>query len=65
MDKIYVSLPVTEPLTKWVPGALSLEVKRPGSDADRSPSSCTEINSGGIEYNSTPAYVFMACCLLS
>jgi len=29
----------TQPPTQWVPGTLSLEVKRPGREADRSPPS--------------------------
>jgi hypothetical protein len=34
----------TQPPLQWVPGALSPWVKRPGSEADRSPSSRAEVN---------------------
>jgi hypothetical protein len=33
----------TQPLTQWVPGALSLGVERPRREADRSPSSSAEV----------------------
>jgi hypothetical protein len=33
----------TQPLMQWVPGALSLEVKRPGREADHSPPSSAEV----------------------
>jgi hypothetical protein len=46
---------------QWVPGALSLEVKRPVREADHSPPSSAEVkNAWG--YTSTPQYVFMAWC---
>jgi hypothetical protein len=32
-----------EPPIQWVPGALSLELKRPGREADHSPPSSAEI----------------------
>jgi hypothetical protein len=38
-----MALEPTQPPIKWVPGALSLEVKRPGREADHSPSSSAEI----------------------
>jgi hypothetical protein len=33
----------TQPPTQWVPGAVSLEVKRPGREADHSPPSNAEV----------------------
>jgi hypothetical protein len=33
----------TQPPIQWVPGALSLGVKRPGSEADYSPPSSAEV----------------------
>jgi hypothetical protein len=33
----------TQPPIQWVPGALSLEVKRPWREADHSPPSSTEV----------------------
>jgi hypothetical protein len=33
-----------QPPIQWVPGVLSLRVKRPGREADRSPPSSTEVN---------------------
>jgi hypothetical protein len=33
----------TQPPIQWVPGALSLEVKRPGREADHSPPSSAEV----------------------
>jgi hypothetical protein len=37
------SLGPTQPLIQWVPGALSLRVKRPGREADHSTPSSTEV----------------------
>jgi hypothetical protein len=34
----------TQPPIQWVPGALSLEVKRQGREADHSPPSSAEVN---------------------
>jgi hypothetical protein len=48
----------TQPPTLWVPGALSLGVKRPGRQTDHSPSSSAEIKNVW-SYTSTPQYVFM------
>jgi hypothetical protein len=43
----------TQPPIQWVPGALSLGVKRPGHEADHSPPSSAEVkNAWG--YTSTP-----------
>jgi hypothetical protein len=42
-------------------GALPLEVKRPGREADRSPPFITDVKNGW-SYTSTRPCVFMACC---
>jgi hypothetical protein len=49
----------TQPPIQWVPGALSLGVKRPGHEAHHSSPSTTEVNNAW-SYTSTPQYVFMA-----
>jgi hypothetical protein len=51
-----------QPSIQWVPGALSLGVKRPGREADHSPPSSAEVNVWS--YTSTPLYAFMAWCLV-
>jgi hypothetical protein len=51
----------TQPPIQWVPGALSLGVKRQGREADHSPPSSAEVKSTW-SYNSTPQYAFMAWC---
>jgi hypothetical protein len=43
----------TQPLIQWVPGALSVEVKRPGREAHHSPPSSAEVKNAWI-YTSTP-----------
>jgi hypothetical protein len=53
----------TQPPILWVPGALSLGVKRPGREADHSPPSSAEVKNAW-SYTSTPPYVFMAWCLV-
>jgi hypothetical protein len=53
----------TQPPIQWVPGALSLGVKRPGREADHSPPSSAEVKNAW-SYTSTPQYVFMAWCLV-
>jgi hypothetical protein len=55
----------TQPPIQWVrvPGALSLGVKRPRSEADQSPPSSAEVKNAW-SYNSTPQYVFMEWCLV-
>jgi hypothetical protein len=53
----------TQPPIQWVPGALSLGVKRPGREADHSPPSSAEVKNAW-SYTSTPKYVFMAWCLV-
>jgi hypothetical protein len=49
----------TQPPIQWVPGALSLGVKRPGREADHSPSTSAEVKKMWL-YTSTPPYAFMA-----
>jgi hypothetical protein len=46
---------------EWVPGALSLGVKRPGREADHSPSSSAEAKNAW-NFTPTPQYVFMVWC---
>jgi hypothetical protein len=53
----------TQPPTQWIPGALSLGVKRPGGEANHSPPSSAEVKNAW-SYTSTPQYVFMAWCLV-
>jgi hypothetical protein len=53
----------TQPPIQWVPGALSLGVKRPGREADHSSPSSAEVKNAW-SYTSTPQYVFMAWCLV-
>jgi hypothetical protein len=48
-----------QPPIQWVPGALSLGVKRPGREADHSPPASVEVKRMWI-YTSTPSYAFMA-----
>jgi hypothetical protein len=49
----------TYPPIQWVPGDVSPEVKRPGSDADHSPPASAEFRKMWI-YIAIPAYAFMA-----
>jgi hypothetical protein len=49
----------TQPV-QWVPGALSLGVKRPGRE-DHSPPSSAEVKNAR-SYTFTPQYTFMASC---
>jgi hypothetical protein len=53
----------TQPPIQWVPGVLSLGVKRPWREADHSPTSSAEVKN---EWSCTsiPQYVFMAWCLV-
>jgi hypothetical protein len=57
------ALEPTQPPIQWVSDALSLEVKRPGREADHTPSSSAEVKNV-CSYISTPQYVFMAWCLV-
>jgi hypothetical protein len=43
----------TQPPIQWVPGVLSLGVKRPGREADHSPPSIVEVKNAW-SYTSTP-----------
>jgi len=51
----------TQPPIQWVPGTLSMWVKRPGREADHSPPSSDEVKNEWSS-TSTPPYAFMACC---
>jgi hypothetical protein len=53
----------TQPPIQWVPGALSLGVKRSGHEADHSPLFSAEVKNAR-SYTSTPLYIFMALCLV-
>jgi hypothetical protein len=53
----------TQPRIQWVPRALSLEVRRPGREADHSPPFSAEVKNAW-SYAFTPQYVFMAWCLV-
>jgi hypothetical protein len=55
------ALGLTQPPIQWVPGALSLGVKRPVREADHSPLSSAEVKNAW-SHTSTPQYVFMAWC---
>jgi hypothetical protein len=48
---------------QWIPGTLSLGVKWPGHEADRSSPSSTEVKNAW-SYTSTPQYVFMTWCFV-
>jgi hypothetical protein len=48
-----------QPQIKWVPGNISLEVKRPGHEAAHSPPASVKVKKTWI-YTSTPPYTFMA-----
>jgi hypothetical protein len=52
------ALEPTEPPIQWVPGALSLEVKRQGREADHSPPTSVEVKNGGAGIFPLP-HVFM------
>jgi hypothetical protein len=49
---------------QWVPGALSLGVKRPGREADHSPPSSGEVKRMSGAIPPFPQYAFMAWCLV-
>jgi hypothetical protein len=49
----------TRPPIQWVPGTLSLGVKRPECEADHSPATSAEVKNAW-SYTSTPKYAFMA-----
>jgi hypothetical protein len=52
----------TRPPILWIPGALSLGVKRPERETDHSPPFSAEVKYAW-SYASTPQYVFIAWCL--
>jgi hypothetical protein len=51
----------SQPPIQWVPGAVSLRVKRPEHEADYSPPSSVEVKNEW-SYTSTPQYASMAWC---
>jgi hypothetical protein len=51
----------TQPPIQWVPGALFLEVNRPGREADHSLLSSAEVKNAW-SYTSTLQYAFTAWC---
>jgi hypothetical protein len=53
------ALGLTQPPNKWLAGALSSGVKRPGREADHSSPSSPDVKYAW-SYISTPPYVFMA-----
>jgi hypothetical protein len=57
------ALEPTQPPIQWLPGALSLGVKRLGSEADHWPPSSAKVKKAW-SYTSTPQYVFMVWCLV-
>jgi hypothetical protein len=54
----------TQPPIQWVPGGLSLGVKRPGREADHSPPSTAEVKRMSGAIHPLPQYAFMAWCLV-
>jgi hypothetical protein len=55
------ALEPTQPQIQWVPGALSLGVKRLGREDDHSPLFSAEVKNAW-SYTCTPQYAFMAWC---
>jgi hypothetical protein len=53
----------TKPPIQWVPGTLSLRVKRSGREADHSPHLVPR-SKNAWNYTSTPQYALMAWCLV-
>jgi hypothetical protein len=56
-----LALMPTQPPIQWVPGVLSLGVKRPGREADHSPPSSAGVKNAW-SYTSTHQYAFKAWC---
>jgi hypothetical protein len=56
----HIYLMPTQPLIQWVPGTLSLGMKKPAREADHSHLVPTSKNEWS--YTSTPQYAFMAWC---
>jgi hypothetical protein len=52
-----------QPPVQWVPGALSLGVKRPGREPDHLPPSSAEVKNAW-SYTSAPQYAFTGWCLV-
>jgi len=50
----------TQPPTQWIPGVLSLRIKRPGPEADHSSPSTDEVNNAW-NYTSNAQYVMVWC----
>jgi len=62
--RVQTALRPTQHPIHWVPGALSLGIKRrPGREADLSLPSNAEVKNAW-SYTSTPQYVFIAWCLV-
>jgi hypothetical protein len=55
------ALGTTQTSIQWVPGALSLGLKRPGRETDHSPPCSAEVKNAW-RYTTTPQYAFMAWC---
>jgi len=53
----------TKPTIQWVPGGLSLRVKRPGRAANQSPPLVPRLRMRGA-IPQIPQYAFMTCCLV-
>jgi hypothetical protein len=53
----------TQPPIHWVPGAFSLEVKRPERETDSSPRSSADVKNAS-SYTSTTPHVLMAWCIV-
>jgi len=51
----------SQPPVQWVPGTLSLGVKRPGREAENSPPSSADVKNSW-NYTSTPQDAFMEWC---
>jgi hypothetical protein len=56
------ALEPTEPPVKKVAGTISVGVRRPGHEADRSPPPSSAEVKNAWSYTSTPQYTFMAWC---
>jgi hypothetical protein len=56
-----LALGQTQPPIQWVPGAGSLEVKRPGGETDHSPAFSAEVKNGGP----IPPLPDIAWCLIN
>jgi hypothetical protein len=58
-----MALKPTQPPIQWIPGALSLGIKRPGRETGHSPPFSAEVKNAW-SYTFIPIYVFMALCLV-